>query len=352
MGMPSINIIFRELAKTFEQRNDNGIIALVLANNSGMNPKEYRPGDDLDASIAKDAKIQIQFAMEGGREKPQKVICFFGQSEYADLDTILDELDNVKFDYLTFGSALQEDQKAKVTKWIKEKRESGKKVKAVLANTTANDEGIINYTTESVTISGEEYDADKFCSRIAGILAGTPLTMSCTYTVLEDAESCTKLSKKEMDEKIDAGEFIVFRDGDYIRVARGINSLTTVSDTKTDDFKKIKMIDVMDHVSTDLTDTIKNNWLGQYPNNYDNKCLLLANCQEYLDGLVSRTILSSASIEIDIEGNKKYLESKNEDTVNMTEDQIKKALTGENVFLSSQMGILDAMENFNIDIVV
>ena len=32
-------------------------------------------------------------------------------------------------------------------------------------------------------------------------------------------------------------EFIVFRDGDYIRVARGINSLTTVSDTKTDDFK-------------------------------------------------------------------------------------------------------------------
>ena len=43
MGMPSINIIFRELAKTFEQRNDNGIVALVLANNSGMNPKEYRP---------------------------------------------------------------------------------------------------------------------------------------------------------------------------------------------------------------------------------------------------------------------------------------------------------------------
>ena len=115
MGMPSINIIFRELAKTFEQRNDNGIVALVLANNSGMNPKEYRPGDDLEASIAKDANIHIQFAMEGGREKPQKVICYFCQAEYADLDTVLDELDNVKFDYLTFGSALQEDQKAKVT---------------------------------------------------------------------------------------------------------------------------------------------------------------------------------------------------------------------------------------------
>ena len=48
----------------------------------------------------------------------------------------------------------------------------------------------------------------KFAPWIAE-LAGTPLTMSCTYTVLEDAESCTKLSKKEMDEKIDAGVYCV-----------------------------------------------------------------------------------------------------------------------------------------------
>ena len=112
MGMPSINIIFRELAKTFEQRNDNGIVALVLANNSGMNPKEYRPGDDLDASIAKDAKIQIQFAMEGGREKPQKVICFFGQSEYADLDTILDELDKIRLSYIRISITGRSESKS------------------------------------------------------------------------------------------------------------------------------------------------------------------------------------------------------------------------------------------------
>ena len=79
-----------------------------------MNPKEYRfKGDDLDASIAKDAKIQIQFAMEGGREKPQKVICFFGQSEYADLDTILDELDNVNSIILHSDRSVQKIEKAK-----------------------------------------------------------------------------------------------------------------------------------------------------------------------------------------------------------------------------------------------
>ena len=208
MGMPSINIIFRELAKTFEKRNDNGIVALIIANNAGMNPKEYRPGDDIESSIAKDAKTQIQFALAGGREKPQKVVCYFCQSEYADLETVLDELENVKFDYLAFASGLQEDQKATVIKWIKEKRDAGKKVKAVLANATANNEGIINYTTESVTVDGIEYETDKFCSRIAGILAGTPLTMSSTYTVLEDVKPVQNYQRKKWIRKLTQGNLL------------------------------------------------------------------------------------------------------------------------------------------------
>jgi hypothetical protein len=78
MGMPSINIIFRELAKTFEQRNDNGIVALVLANNSGMNPKEYRPGDDLDASISKRCKNTNPVCNGRWKEKkPQKCNLLF-----------------------------------------------------------------------------------------------------------------------------------------------------------------------------------------------------------------------------------------------------------------------------------
>ena len=62
--------------------------------------------------------------------------------------------------------------------------------------------------------------------------------------------------------------------------------------------------------------------------------------------------LSNASIEIDIEGNKKYLENKEEDTANMTEEEIKKAFTGEHVFLRANISILDAMEDFDIDIII
>ena len=43
--MPSINVVFRELAKTIETRTDNGIVALVLENEKALDTKEYYPGN-------------------------------------------------------------------------------------------------------------------------------------------------------------------------------------------------------------------------------------------------------------------------------------------------------------------
>lgn len=350
MGMPNINIVFRELAETVEVRSDNGTVALVLASNANMNPKEYRPGDEVDKSIAADAKAQIQLAMVGGREKPKKIVCYFCQAEYADLDDVLDKLENVKFDYLTFGSELEDAQKEKVITWIKSMREAGKKVKAVLANKAADCNAIINYTTESVSVGDKTYTVDTFCSRIAGILAGTPLTMSSTYTSLDDVSDCTKLTRKEMNSKIDAGELILFKAGDHIRVARGVNSLKTTGTTGTDseDFKKIKMVDVVDRIAEDISETIRDNWIGQYPNTYDNKCLLVAACQEYLSELVSKKVLENANIEIDVVANKDFLEKNGKETTEMTEEDLKKANTGEHVFLKAKIGIIEAMEDFDI----
>lgn len=352
MGMPNINVIFRSTAKTIEDRSDNGTVALLLASNANLTQKEYRPGDDIDKAIVADSKTQIEFALKGGRDKPKKVICIFCQAEYEDIDTALEKLETEKFDYLTFGSTLDEEKKTKVVNWVKEERKAGRKIKAVLANKEADCEGIINYVTESVTVGGKDYTTDMFCSRIAGLLAGTLLTMSSTYTVLNDAENCTKLSQKEMDEQVNAGKFIVFRDGDYIRVARGVNSLQTIDENKNESFKKIKIVNTMDRITTDLTNLIKNNWLGQYSNSYNNKCLLVSACQEYMNELTQRGILETAVIEIDVEGNKKYLEENGIKTTDMTEEELKKANTGEHVFLKATISILDAMEDFDIEITV
>lgn len=215
-----------------------------------------------------------------------------------------------------------------------------------------NTEGIINYTTDSVTVEGTAYNPELFCSRIAGILAGTPITQSATYTVLSDVEECTKYSKEEMDEKVNAGELIVFKDGNTIRLGRAVNSFTSVTDEKGEIYSTIELVQTMDKTSTDLVQTIKDNWVGQYKNTYNNKCLLIAACQEYLDELVKKEIYESATIGINIAANKKFLEGKKIDTSVMSEEELKKAPTNRSVFLAVTGKMLESMEDFKIEFTV
>lgn len=350
MGMPSINVVFRELAKTIETRTDNGIVALVLENEKALDTKEYYPGDEI-GEIDATAKKQIDFALAGGREKPQKVVCVFCKKGYEDLETVLDKLESIDFDYLAFGSGVTEKTEA-IKTWIDTVRKNGKKIKAVLPKVPGNTEGIINYTTDSVTVEGTAYNPELFCSRIAGILAGTPITQSATYTVLPDVEECTKYSKEEMDEKVNAGELIVFKDGNTIRLGRAVNSFTSVTDEKGEIYSTIELVQTMDKTSTDLVQTIKDNWVGQYKNTYNNKCLLIAACQEYLDELVKKEIYESATIGINIAANKKFLEGKEIDTSVMSEEELKKAPTNRSVFLAVTGKMLESMEDFKIEFTV
>ncbi len=351
MGMPSINVVFRELAKTIEKRTDNGIVALVLENAKALETKEYCPGDEIGEDIDEAAQTQINFALAGGREKPQKVVCVFCKKEYEDLESALDKLESIDFDYLAFGSEITEKAED-VKTWVDTVRKNGKKIKAVLPKVQGDTEGIINYTTDSVTVEGTAYKPELFCSRIAGILAGTPITQSATYTVLSDVDECTKYSKEEMDQKVNAGELIIFKDGNTIRLGRAVNSFTSVTEDKSEIYSAIELVQTMDKTSTDLVQTIKDNWVGQYKNTYNNKCLLIAACQEYLDELVKKEVYESATIELNIAANKKFLEEKGIDTSIMSEEELKKAPTNRFVFLAITGKMLESMEDFKIEFTV
>ena len=235
--------------------------------------------------------------------------------------------------------------------WVKEQRDQGKNVKAIM-NYAADHEAIINYATEKTTVDSTEYTADQFCPRIAGLLAGTPITMSATYFVLPEVQDCTRMKKAEMDSAINEGKLILFYDGEDIRIARGVNSLKTITSEKGEQQKKIKIVDIMDTIRSDITRTVRNNWIGKVANTYDNKCLLVSAIQNYLDDLVKQSVLSAAAVEIDIEANKEYLEAAGYDTTEMSSDDLKKANTGDSVFLKASIGIVDAIEDIIMEITI
>ena len=163
-----------------------------------------------------------------------------------------------------------------------------------------------------------------------------------------------RLTREAMDAAVDAGKFILFHDGEKVKVARGVNSLQTTTQDKGDAWKKIKMVEVMDMIQTDIRTTAQDAYIGKYANSYDNKCLLVTAIKGYLVGLEQSGILQagSSSVGIDLAAQEAYLQSVGTDTSKMSQQEIKEANTADKVFLEASIKILDAIEDISLNITI
>ena len=69
-----------------------------------------------------------------------------------------------------------------------------------------------------------------------------------------------------MDEAIDGGEFILYHDGEKVKVGRGVNSLQTTTADRGEQCKKIKIVEAMDLMKRDITTTMQDSYIGKYAN--------------------------------------------------------------------------------------
>ena len=144
-------------------------------------------------------------------------------------------------------------------------------------------------------------------------------------------------------------------------MARVVNSLTTVSDTtvtdiqsKGDLFQKIKTVDIMDLIANDIRKTARDAYIGKLSNSYDNKVLLITAIHGYFDGLINDGLVekNTVTVDIDMEEQKKYLKSNGVSISNMSDQQIKEANTGDQVFIAVKCKILDAIESISIRVFI
>lgn len=374
MGLPKIEINFTARARELFKRADRGIVGMIFKDAAAPeeNPVEIIEKDDIPSDLTEEHIEQIKLALIGYKNSPKKIIAYVLGEEEEDYTKALDYFTTHRVTYLCAPDAETDAQTQNIADWVKDQREKRNKVKAVLPNNEADCEGIINYATDSVTVAStlqkayvgtaevgktaagaKMYTAEKFCSRIAGLLAGTPAAMSSTYAILEDAIACESKTKSELDDEIDAGKFVLYYDGENVKVGRGVNSLTSVKEGQSNAWKKIKVVETMDTIHDDLTKMIQDNYIGKLPNNYDNRCLLLSAVMTYFQELVLEGLLSRYNVEFDIDAIKKYLrDEQGVNVMEMTDDEIKQADTDSYVFLRADCGVLDAIEDVTINITV
>jgi hypothetical protein len=388
MGAPSIDISFIEKAISAITRGERGIVMLWVKDTlpaTAVNPTTVVLESDIPAGLSDATVEQVKLAMIGYTNAPKKVLIYcMGIAEDAEKEAIeagykkaMEASETIRFDYLTIPTVETDGKTEDIATWIKSMRTNKKKkIKAVLPNTPADNEGIINFTTnrnvKTETVTGEDgtkatvdtvYTAEQYCARIAGLIAGTPMTIACTYAPLSELSDCTRLT--DIDEPVDKGEFILFYDGEKVKVVRGVNSFVTTIDGKGDSFKKIKIVEAMDMINDDIVKTAQDSYLGKYANSYDNKCLLVSAISSYFSQLKKDGIVSSYSVGLDADAIRNYLKGKglqatidNGDTSetkevdDCTDEEIIRADTGAFVFLTGNVKILDAIEDIKMPIYI
>lgn len=366
LGLPYLHIKFTEQGIARIKRSDRGIVALLVQETKLKGHYNIYTSSDIPEGLTEKNKDQVEKALIGYQRTPKKIILVVDQVKSLDEQKFevtsegFKYLETVRWDYLAVPFANSSDT-SKIATWVKALNDNkDKRCKFVGANIKGDNKKIINFTMPTVNVGKKQYKTEEYTARIAGLLAGTPMQISPTYAPLPELTDCTYYTQEELGEKIGAGEFVLMNDGEKIKVARGINSLTTTSQLEGESFRKIKIVDIMDAMADDIQWAAQDSYIGKYANSYDNKVLLMSAIKGYMevlerDGLIAK---GTSHVEIDMESQKAFLRSMGYQTIDkrtvdeMDDKEIKEADTKDKVFLKVYCKILDAIEEIDIEVVI
>lgn len=364
ISMPNVEVVFKQLATSLIERSERGIAAIIIKDDT--NEFEYKAYSDitqLDADKEKytdDNYNSIKDCLTFG---PVKCYVFRIATESGLLNDALKNLESkLATCWITIAGGSTEDFTALVS-WIKSKEDKGKTYKAVVYKTATTDSHhIVNFYNSKVTFADDrgEKDGVTYCPSLVGILAGCNVEKGSTNYHCSNLLSVTEVEGEgDVDENrntaLGDGKFILYNDEDVVRVARGINSLTTTDGINlTEDMKYIDIVETMDLINDDIASTFKDTYLGKYKNNHDNQMLFVSAINSYLKGLENEYILDNNydnKVEIDIEAQREaWIGVGKSEAANWDDTTVKNNTFKRSVFLKGDIKVLGSMEDFTFTV--
>jgi hypothetical protein len=354
MGLPELKMEFMQKASTAIERSSKGVVALILKDDTQILQTEFSYTSVADIEANKFTADNVDYIKKAFLGTPSKIIIEVIPTTAEDFNNALKILNNKKWNYLAIPG-IEAAQVQDIASWIKTKRDMDHKTfKAVLPNHEGDHEGIINFATDEIKIkdSDKQYSTAEYCPRMAGIFAGLPFTRSATYYELSEVISIKESADPNAD--VDAGKLILINDGEDIKIASGVNSLTTMTDPKGPDWKDILIIDKMDLNRDDISTTWAREYCGKVINIYNNKMLFISSVNAYFLELQTQDNFfepnSENKAQINLDAQKAYLQSQGVDVSSMKDQDILMANTGKKVFISANVKYTNAMQDLEFSV--
>ena len=146
---------------------------------------------------------------------------------------------------------------------------------------SANYEGIISVENSPVSTSNAD-----LVYWVVGAEAGCAVNKSNTNIKYDgEYEVNVSYTQAQLEDGLDSGKFMFHKVGDEVRVLEDINTLTTFSVDKNEDFKYNQTIRVIDQIGNDIAVIFNTQFLGKIPNDDSGRASLWNELVKYHERL-------------------------------------------------------------------
>lgn len=303
---PGLYINFKEAAVAQITGGARGTVAIPLKTFAGQaTAKTFytieREGDAI--LLFGQANIQsIKFALQGGA---QNVLVYTMPASplAADYVEMREAFEARPFNVFVFDAEHDPTEQDNTVAWLVQNREEKKHFMFVAGGSAAddldptignarsvgfNDDYVVNLIS-GVTINGDDYSSAEYAPYIAGLIAGTAINRSITYTQVTVDDVTKRLRNSEIVTALQAGSLVLVHDGEKVKVEQG---LTTSK-------KKIRNIRARQAVATDVEKTARDNYIGKLDNNEDGQMALINAIKAYLETLEVNNVLTDIVVTLD-----------------------------------------------------
>ena len=290
--LPGVYINFLTNKPLSIMPGDRGRVVLALELSVGTKGEIYvETATSSELKEKKPTEADYELVAEALKNAQEVIVYNLGKAHTAsDLDDCLNKLKAEDFNTFAypFDGTEFETNKVTIAAWIKALRANeGKYVQAVLANYAADHESVINVANGVKLSTGKTLTAAQCTAWTAGATAGARVNQSNTNKKYIGAiDAVPRMTKSEMEEAITAGKFIFKSDySQNVTAVYDINSFTGFTADKAKDFRKNRIVRVIDNINNDVTSIFEANYMGKVNNNDEGRSLLRASLIDYFKEL-------------------------------------------------------------------
>lgn len=222
-----------------------------------------------------------------------------------------------------------------------------------------------NFKAQKVTFKDDRSIAEgiKFLPTLGAILCVCNIKRSATYYICDSLEYVEPVGDDDdaVNAEIAKGNIVLINDQyngvNYVRIAEGINTMTTTKDEfHTEDMKYIDIVEVIDSIREDIRQVFKNEYIGKKKNSTDNQALFISEVNDYFDKLEMEengSILESTYdniVEINVKEQRLAWADEKSEAMDWDDTKVKNMPFHRSVFLLGDIKINGAIENLKLAI--